>query len=56
MRRLKVKKHGNSYAADMTLDEKIRYGMMALTGVSLVFASLGIKVGPLEPIRGWGSS
>jgi hypothetical protein len=42
--------------ADMTLDEKIRYGMMALTGASLVFASLGLKVGPLEIIGGWGTS
>lgn len=40
--------------ADMTLDEKIRYGMVALTGASLVFASLGLKVGPLEIIGGFG--
>jgi hypothetical protein len=37
----------------MTLDEKIRYGMLALTGASIVFAALGLKVGPLEPIGGW---
>jgi hypothetical protein len=42
--------------ADMTLDEKIRYGMLALSGASLVFASLGLKVGPLEIIGGWGVS
>jgi len=29
----------------MTLDEKIRYGMLALTGVSIVFAALGIHLG-----------
>jgi hypothetical protein len=40
--------------ADMTLDEKIRYGMVALTGASIVFASLGLKAGPLEIIGGWG--
>lgn len=40
----------------MTLDEKIRYGMLALAGASVVFASLGLNIGPLEIIRGWGSS
>jgi hypothetical protein len=38
----------------MTLDEKIRLGMVALSGASLVFATLGLKVGPLEIIGGWG--
>ena len=38
----------------MTLDEKIRLGMVALTGASLVFASLGLKAGPLEIIGGFG--
>jgi len=41
---------------DMTLDEKIRYGMMAISGASLVFATLGLKVGPLEIIGGFGVS
>jgi hypothetical protein len=36
----------------MTLDEKIRYGMLALTGASLVFATLGLHISPLEPIGG----
>lgn len=40
----------------MTLDEKIRYGMVAISGASLVFATLGLKVGPLEIIGGWGVS
>ncbi|MGP8125630.1 MAG: hypothetical protein ACLQEQ_07180 [Nitrososphaerales archaeon] len=40
----------------MTTDEKIRIGMVALAGASLVFASLGLKIGPLEIIGGWGSS
>jgi hypothetical protein len=30
--------------------------MVALTGASIVFASLGLKIGPLEIIGGWGSS
>lgn len=38
--------------AHMTLDQKIRYGMLALTGASIVFASLGVHVGPLEVIGG----
>ena len=32
----------------MTLDEKIRYGMLALSGASLVLAPLGLHVSPLE--------
>ncbi len=40
----------------MTLDEKIRYGMMAISGASLVFATLGLKIGPLEIIGGFGTS
>jgi hypothetical protein len=39
----------------MTLDEKIRYGMLALTGASIVFAALGIHLGPLDPIGGSGT-
>ena len=38
----------------MTLDEKIRVGMLALTGASIVFASLGLHLGPLEIIGGAG--
>lgn len=38
----------------MTLDEKVRYGMLALTGASIVFAALGLRVGPLEPIGSLG--
>lgn len=38
----------------MTLDEKIRYGMLAMSGASIVFASLGLHLGPLEIIGGAG--
>lgn len=31
----------------MTLEDKVRYGMMALGGASLVFATLGVHVSPL---------
>jgi len=43
-------------ATDMTLDEKIRFGMLALAGASIVFASLGIPIAPLEQIRGFGTT
>jgi hypothetical protein len=36
----------------MTLDEKVRLGMVALTGASIVFASLGLHIGPLDVIGG----
>jgi len=37
----------------MTIDEKVRYGMMALGGASLVFTALGVHVSPLsEPLSG----
>lgn len=40
----------------MTQDEKIRYGMMALSAAGIVLATLGVKIGPLDPIggAGWG--
>ena len=41
---------------NMTLDEKIRYGMMALSGASLVFATLGVHITPLAIIGGAGST
>jgi hypothetical protein len=56
MRRLILKKNHAPMVARMTLDEKIRFGMLALTGASIVFATLGLKVGPLEIIGGFGTS
>jgi len=38
----------------MTPDEKVRYGMLALSGASIVFASLGLHLGPLEITGGFG--
>ncbi len=40
----------------MTLDEKIRYGMMALGGASIVLATLGVHVTPLAAGGGYGGS
>jgi hypothetical protein len=39
----------------MTLDEKIRLGMLALSGAGLVFATFGLHVSPLEIVRGYGA-
>jgi len=36
----------------MTLDEKIRIGMLALTGASIVFAALGLPLHPAGQIIG----
>ena len=41
---------------NMTLDEKIRYGMVALAGASVVFATLGVHINPLEIIGGAGTT
>ena len=56
MRRHSLKNKVCVTVRDMTLDEKLRYGMLALSGASIVFASLGLKVGPLEMIGGFGIS
>ena len=40
----------------MTLDEKIRYGMVALSGASLVFATLGLHINPLGVCGGMGGT
>ena len=47
-------KHGGSIFLAMTLDEKVRYGMIALTGASVVLAGLGIHVNPLAVAGGMG--
>lgn len=39
----------------MTLDEKIRLGMVALTGASLVLATFGLHPGILEVAGGMGA-
>jgi len=39
----------------MTLDDKIRYGMMALAGASVVFASFGLHLGPLDLVGSSGT-
>ncbi len=41
---------------NMTLDEKIRYGMVALSGASVVLATLGVHFSPLEIIGGMGTT
>lgn len=39
----------------MTLDEKIRFGMLALTGASIVLATLGTHPGILDIVGGMGA-
>jgi hypothetical protein len=41
---------------NMTLDEKVRYGMVALSGAGIVLATLGVHINPLEIIGGMGGS
>jgi len=41
--------------ANMTLDEKVRFGMIALGGASIVLATLGVHFNPLEIVGGHGS-
>jgi hypothetical protein len=33
----------------MTIDQKVRYGMLAAAAASFMLASLGMHVGPLDP-------
>jgi hypothetical protein len=40
--------------ANMTLDEKIRYGMVALGATSVVLATLGVHINPLHIAGGHG--
>jgi len=41
----------------MSTDDKIRYGLMALTGASVVLTTMGAHFGPLTgPVSGWGGS
>ncbi len=40
----------------MSTDDKIRYGMMALTGSSVVLAAFGVHINPLQIISGAGIS
>ena len=40
----------------MTLEDKVRYGMMALGGASVVFATLGVHFSPLaDTVGSWGN-
>jgi len=41
--------------ANMTLDEKVRFGMVALGGASIVLATLGVHISPLDIVGGRGS-
>jgi hypothetical protein len=49
---------GSSYRVPMSIDDKIRYGMIAVTGASVVLATLGVHVGPIttNQVGTWGGS
>ena len=38
----------------MTLEDKIRYGMLAVTGAGVVLTALGLHLSPLEAATGFG--
>ena len=38
----------------MTIDEKFRYGMVALGGASLILTAMGLHISPLQYISGAG--
>lgn len=40
----------------MSTDEKIRFGMIAVTGASVVLVSMGVHPSPLVQISGYGVS
>lgn len=42
--------------ASMTLDEKVRYGMVALGGAGIILATLGVHITPLQIIGGAGTT
>jgi hypothetical protein len=39
----------------MTLNEKVRYSMMAIGAAGFILAALGLHPGPLDPMSGAGS-
>jgi hypothetical protein len=43
------------YLLAVSLDEKIRYGIMAAAGVSLIFGTLGLHLSPPDVMSGIGS-
>ena len=40
----------------MTTEDKIRYGMIAVTGSSVVLAAFGVHINPLAFVGGAGTS
>jgi len=47
-------KFENSTVSVMTLDDRIRLGMMALGGATLVLTAMGVHVTPLTTLCGAG--
>ncbi len=38
----------------MSTEDKVKFGLMALTGASVVFSTLGVHILPLQVIGGYG--
>jgi hypothetical protein len=38
----------------MTIDEKVRYGIMALAGTSAILATVGLHLSPLDVFANYG--
>jgi len=49
-------KVGASHLCDMTLEEKVRYGMLAVTGAAVVANVLGVHISPLDIAGASGTS
>jgi hypothetical protein len=39
----------------MSLEEKVRYDAIALSGAALVFSALGVHIAPLDVVNGYGN-
>jgi hypothetical protein len=39
----------------MSLDDKVKFGIMAMGGASVILATLGVHVSPLETVGSWGN-
>ena len=47
---------GVSFRPAMTLDQKVRFGIMAVSGAAVVANFMGVHLSPLEIVGGAGSS
>jgi hypothetical protein len=43
-----------AFRKGMTIDEKVRYGMLALGGASVILTAMGLHIAPLNALGGSG--